>query len=96
VTFLSAWAPLFGAASACVFIGLYTAVAPWWASPEGRAVAGVAVTFLGFCVHDVMARAGAGFAVDVVGLSSDAGAGFLMVRLSALVWDAQVNRKAVE
>jgi hypothetical protein len=85
---LSAW---FGVGCASVFVVTYSATARWWLSDEGRTVVAVGGVFALNSVTTVTLLTFPGgswewLARTVVALTG----GALMLRLSALVWRAQV------
>jgi hypothetical protein len=81
----------FGVAAAVAFIGTYSVVARWWVSAEGRTVVGVAATFAVNALYSGLTAAfpGAAWEPGVRTLVTALG-GVLMLRLVALVWQAQM------
>lgn len=70
-------------AAAC-FVAVYSVVARWWRSTEGRLLVGMAVTV---ALHSVSVVVGAG--VDTVNVLAFMWSAVLMIRLTVLVWWSQ-------
>lgn len=81
--------PVVAMVSAVVFAGVYSLVARWWLSVEGRLLFGVAVVMFLHGLHELMARlVTAG--VDAVGVLAFGCSAVVMLRLAALAWSVQI------
>lgn len=81
--------PVVAMVSAVVFASVYSLVARWWISVEGRLLFGFAVVVFLHGLHEVMARlVTAG--VDTVGVLAFGFSAVLMLRLTALAWTVQI------
>ena len=81
--------PVVAMVSAVMFAGVYSLVARWWLSVEGRLLFAVAVAVFLNGLHEVMVRlVTAG--VDAVGVLAFGCSAVVMIRMTALAWTVQI------
>lgn len=81
--------PVVSMVSAVVFAGVYSMIARWWLSVEGRLLFGVASVVFLHSLHEVMERLVIS-GVDAIGVLAFGCSAVLMLRLATLAWKVQI------
>lgn len=82
-------APWFVAASAAAFLTVYSVMARWWLSPEGRALTGVGIVLFLYGCQAIAERWWPNGCQDVLKGAAHTGSVVIMVRMTSLAWNAQ-------